>query len=531
MKQQVGPLSLVALIITTAAPAQRSVHTDDELGVKLTAPPRWAYLGAAGDLGSLRALFAAPRVLAAKVAQVQPHTPVLRVLWFPKRPPPAEKQPAPKWPLRSPYLDYKDYLGRVYGPLTKVLTTEAGTVGALNGRRIHAQALRGGGIIELHAAVVPREGGELALEFEVLPDHSPKLKGQFDKCFDSLAATPVVKPTAGAAQPTWQSDPAAWRKLPTAERATQRKAFGTRFLAERGKHREPGWRTQVTRHFVVLTRADSRSTTRIVQAAEVVRAWAESRLDKVSDDVVMPAVLRIFADRRELTAFSERDSGVREYRPELREIHYFRDPTLGNAGTGFGPLVRGVFWQCLHDKHSDVLDNMPRWLDQGLWSYLESSRLKGKKLELFPGEVELGRYRNHARNKTPGPALWDLIQERAQPLPKDGSVEKPWGYIPESARLLRWLDAGGSTFFKQQDLLAGYLGQIGKTAVELGPSPDLGVDWLRLDEAKSTELRKLVQARKVKFLEKVNFTLIPISDAEWRAADAAFIEYNAKLKR
>src|SRR5690606_24448544 len=125
----------------------------------------------------------------------------------------------------------------------------------------------------------------------------------------------------------------------------------------------------------------------------------------------------------------------------------------------------------------------------GLWEYFRSTRLKGRNIDFSPGDVENGRFDDHARNDSL-PAIWGLVQERAQPSPEDGADGEPWGYTPECARLMRWLfEHGGQAAFGAPDWFTTYLRTLGQVVQELGPDPTADVAWARLDDEQAKAAR------------------------------------------
>ena len=375
--------------------------------------------------------------------------------------------------------------------------------------------------------------GELAVEFEVLSDHYSKLKRTFDRCFATLAIADAAGESPATqdlpAQP-WLKDRAKWAKRSPRLRLEQRRIFGDRWLERRLARVGPGWRKQTTPDFLVLSRADRKFTKRIVQAAIAARSWVENRFIGISDEIVMPAALIIFADKREATAYRMREVNARQFHPGRREIYFYADKKAGNIGGEFGPLIRGVLEHYVYDKDPAILDNLPRWLDSGLREYTDSSRLRGKKLTLAPNELEYDTFRVHQK-KRDWPTPRELILEEIAQAPEEGMPETPWTWDHASARLIRWLEAGGGTALGHPDFLISYLQSIGKVARQAPPDPAKDVDWrlLKPDEAKL--LWDLVHARRTAFHKLIQLDVVPLTDAKWQIAYRAFIAFNEKFKR
>jgi hypothetical protein len=524
-------LALTASVLLGSLTSQRGVHADSFLGIKVKAPSRWTYLGNSGDRGALRALYASPRSYASKAQRGVAHTPTMRILWFPKPTGEAKEKPEEsQWPMLTPYTSTKDYIERVYVGLKQV-SVAVGAVGKMKGRRyVTAGKGNAGQELTLHIATGSFDDGEFAIEYECLTEQYRKLKSQFEKSLLTLTAI-TRKPAAETEIPMWTADREAWVKQSAAARSKVRDTWAKQWLATRKATAAPGWKTHKTKNYTVLSHADTKFTKRAVKATEVIRDWVDGWIGETTDETVMPAVIRIYANRAELAAYRSRDINPLEFDPAVREIYVFKDASVGNTGAGFGSLIRGIFEHALYDKHPYAKKNLPRWLANGLWGYMDSSKLKGKKLVFFPHEVEIGRFAYHKQrdNKTLL-WIWDLIQERSIKGPKDGANEDPWGYTPECSRLLRWFDDGGSALFDKPRFLPAYLKQVGDSAV-VEPA-DLGaqVDQRRLDSNQIKELNKLIYDRRDKLVDKINYAVIPLSVDAWKKADAAFKVYSDNFK-
>ncbi|MEE2887368.1 MAG: hypothetical protein VX951_08035 [Planctomycetota bacterium] len=531
----VNPLAaflLTGLLAGSLTSQKGGVYSDPLLGMKIKPPSRWTYLGKIGDRGALRILYASSRSYASKAQRGVSHIPTMRVLWFPK-PKDGAKKPdeKSKWPMLSPYSSVKDYMERVYVGMKQV-SVEVGAIGKMQGRRyVTAGNGNGGQKLTLHIASVSLDDGEFAIEYECLTEQHKKLKSQFEKSL--LTLTPMTrKPPAELELPMWESDREGWLKKDAKTRATEREAWGKQWLRTRKAVPETGWKTHTTDGYLILSHADSKFSKRIVKATQIIRKWVDGWIGETTDETVMPAVIRIFADRRERTAYQFRDINPREYDPRVRELYFFKDASVGNTGAGFAALTRGIFEHVLHDKHPYAKRDMPRWLDNGLWGYMDSYKLKGRNLAFVPGKIETGRFAYHKQhdNRDLQP-IWGMIQERSARGPEDGANEPNWGYTPECTRILRWLDKGGSEFFfKSKRFLPTYLKQVGDSAVTASPAIGRLVDQRRLNAGQLKELNKLIYKRRDALVDTIGYAVIPISIDAWKKADAAFRVYNENFK-
>jgi len=510
------------------ADAQGGFYVDASLGFKIKPPSGWTYLGQHGDRGALRALYCATRDFTPKAGGA-PHTPMMRVLYFAGGAGDGEIE-GDGFPKRTPYVSFTDYQQRVYGPLTREKESTDTTYGGFGGRLVRSHAA-GDDTLTLYTFVFPHGDGEVAIELEVLTEELGKMKGAFERALKSLAAHEAT-PTETGAAPPWVEDYVQWRELDAASRRSQRAEWGKRWAGQQKARKEPGWKTRRSGPFIVISRADSKSTKRITDAAIAGHKWADKRLGAISDDVVMPAVLRIFADSREHTAYRSRESRPRAYHAARREIYFYKDADTINTGTGFGLLLRGVLQHYLSDKDPGIVDNQPRWIDLGMAEYLRSTKVSKKKvLEFTASNVEMGRIAWYASNNRQIPALWDLIQELIQPSPERGAVEDPWGYVTECARLIRWFDAGGGAAMGVDDFLVTYYRAIGTASRTAPPDPAFNVEDLRLEDSQRIDLRKAQYKRRDDFLRAVNSLACPLSEDKWRSANEAWLEFNAKCKQ
>ncbi len=539
------PLVLVALV--SLARAQAGVHTDAQLGIKIRPPSGWAYVGGDGDRGLLRALFVSPQEVAPKANEEGvPHAPALRLLFFRKQPPaadaaaggaPAAAASATGLPLRTPYRDFADYLARVHGPTTAPTSKTHDKIGALAATWHLASVPRQQGALTLHACVVTLDDGDLAIELEVLSEHHARFAAVFEKAVKTLAPVPRVPAAAAPASsaaaateaPPWEKDRAEWLRRPATERATQRREWGARWLAEREKRTEPGYKPQRAGPYLLVSRADPAFTKRAVEAAVTLHKWVEKRFASLNDEMVMPAAIRLMATRTEHDAYLAREPEPRAYDPRRREIFFFKDADAGNAGDGFGPLFSGILEHYLSEKDPAIVRSLPRWLDHGLGELLRSTRVKGAQLTFYAGEVEMGRMRYHEQNDTM-PPLWSLLQESIVATPTDGAEEPPWGYVPECARALRWLDAGGSKALGKDDLLLDYVRTVGVAGGSGEVDPATDVDWLQLNEPQRKDLRQKQYTWRDTLLKRINDGVIALNEDAWRKADAAWKEFNQKFK-
>jgi hypothetical protein len=532
--------------LAAAVPAQKGMHVDATCGIKLKPPDKWGMLPAFGDRGATLAMWASPKSYDPKVDSGGPHVPMLRLMFFPTAAGAAKEATAEKTesglPKRTPYASFDDYLARGHGGRIRITSKDDGKVGKLDGRNYVLSVARSAGDLVLETGVVRTPAGDVALEFEVLADWHERLGKDFKKTFATVDET-LIEAAQPEPAPAWEADYAAWRKLPAEERAKQRREYGQQFFTRAKAVREPGWTTVAGKSFVLLSRAESKLTKRILPVAEAARAWVDKRFGALGDEVVMPAVVRVFASAEEYDAWQTRNllepprdkpepnwyPQTIAYHPRTREILYWADPGMGNTGEGFGPLLIGVLEQYLDDKDPHVIRNMPRWLASGLTQYLINTRCRGDSIAFEGGTVETERMRYHERGNSL-PKIWNIVQETASGDPDYSADERPWGWAPESCRVVRFVEAGNSRAFGVDDMLVSYLRTVGVQAAAAPPDPTADVDLHALDDKQREALDRAFRKRRDALLKAINGAVVPMSVDQWQKADQAFVEWNAKFK-
>ncbi len=193
-------------------------------------------------------------------------------------------------------------------------------------------------------------------------------------------------------------------------------------------------------------------------------------------------------------------------------------------------LLRAVLWQYLDDEQPGVASCLPRWLDNGLWEYCRSTKVRGKRIEFEPSDVETGRIQYQQRNKSM-PPIWNLMQESMQPSPEEGADEPAWGYTPECSRLVRWLlDRDGGKAFDKPDLLVEYVRALGLALADWGPDPVADVDREHLSDAQGKAMRTKYYAWRDGLLRGTNDRAIGLSPDDWQGVNAKWLAFNESFR-
>ncbi len=437
-------------------------------------------------------------------------------------------------PRLVPARNFDDWVARCAGVGAKVTSREAFEADGLSGRRFVVE-IPGDRARTLTGAVFPVTGidglgdGEVVVVFDVMTEHLAKERKTVERCVQSLAKADDGEAVPPAPVAPWSSDAAAWQGMAVADRIKARDSWAQQRVDWQLAHPEPDWKESKCGFGVtVLSHAPSGTVKKAVKAAEVAREWCEATLPGLKGEA-KPAVLRIFDSPATYATFKARVNDQRDYSRDRRELYFFEDPNAGSSD-GYGMLFRAVLWHYVDDADPRALQAMPRWLDNGLWEYLRSTKLKGKKIEFEAGDVERGRLDYQRRNDSM-PALWNLIQESIQPSPEHGGNEDVWGYTPECSKLMRWLceDDGGAAFGKP-DFLSGYVRALGEACQVWGADPVNDVDVQACSSAQLAEQRKAYYAWRDGVLKNCNDTYLPLAVEKWQEVNGKWLAYVAEKK-
>ena len=510
---------LLFAVLACALPlaAQKGI-AEPRVSLEFKPPKGWTELPGHVDRGASIRLFAAPRALSGKAENT--HTPILRVMFFASGGD-ASKDVVDGLPRMTPFRSLEDFAVRGLG--VKDAKKEQDKAGGLTITRITGTH----GDFSFHGAVFATSDGESALCFDCLTNQYDKLKKEFDATIGS--ATPLARVAAVPVSAPWDTDKE-WATKDAPTRNGARKAWITAVVDAAMKDAGTAFKPSKSKHWSVLSAADAGFTKKAVAAAEVMRAWMTQKLPDLVKDAPQPAVLRIFGSMDHYNAYLTTVTATRDYDQKRRELHFVNDPDNGGSG-GYGMLFRAVMWHAFDDLDDGILPAMPRWFDNGIWEFLRSSQCDGKKVEFTQSDVEKGRMAYYGQNKQEVPATWHLIQEAIQKSPEDGKNEDVWGYTPDCARMVRWwiLHDGGKAFEKPS-LFVDYVRAVGQAHVRMGADPMLDVGGPSLTDDENKKRNKAQYKWRDDLLGQVNTIVIPINEAQWKAANEKWLAFNASFK-
>jgi hypothetical protein len=510
---------LLASILAFALPlaAQKGIP-EPRIGLEVKPPKGWTELPGHVDRGATVRLFAAPRALSGKTEIT--HTPILRAMFFAAGGD-ASKDVVDGLPRMTAFRSLEDFAVRGLGVKdAKKSDDKASTLAFSRITGTHGE-------FTFYGAAFAVDGGEAALCFDVLTNQFDKLKKDLDAAIGGTAAIARVAATPVAAP--WDSD-AQWATKDAPTRNGMRKAWITAVVDAATKDAGTSFKPSKSKHWTVLSAADAGFTKKAVAAAEAMRAWMTQKLPDLAKDAPQPAVLRIFGSMDHYNAYLTTVTETREYNQKRRELCFVNDPDNGGSG-GYGMLFRAVMWHAFDDLDDGILPAMPRWFDNGIWEFLRSSQCDGKKVEFAQSDVEKGRMVWYGQNKQEVPASWHLIQEALQKSPEDGKNEDVWGYTPDCARMVRWwlLHDGGKAFEKP-NLFVDYVRAVGQAHVRMGADPMLDVGGPSLTDDENKKRNKAQYKWRDDLLGQINTIVIPINEAQWKAANEKWLAFNASFK-
>jgi hypothetical protein len=513
--------TLVLPFLALAAPlAAQKPLPEPRAGLAFQPPKGWTELPADCDRGCTVRLFAGPNALASKKEGT--HTPVLRVMYFAKGGD-SSKDTVDGLPRTTPFRSLEDFAVRGLG--AKNVDKAVQKAGGVDGQRITGSDFAVDHV--LIGQTMPLPDGEAAICIEVLANHADKLKKEIDAVFASIepvnfAATPRLSPP-------WRTD-AEWPTKDAAARTAAHRAFAEQVVAAAAKAPETGYKVSKHKHWTVLSVADPAYTKKATAAAETAREWLAKKLPELAKGEPLPAVIRVFDNMIQYSAYLSTRLNTREYEQDRRELLLVNDRDNGGS-TGWGQTLRAVLWNLFDDVDPGVLPAMPRWFDNGCWEFLRSTKLDGKKLEFFAGDVEKGRIDYYRQKDQPMPALWDLMQEHMQPSPTDGTDEKVWGYTPECSRLMRWfLLHDGQAAFQKPTLVADYVKALGAAYWKVGADPTADVSLVGIGEAARKERNGRFYKWRDAMLVATNDVAVPLQPDTWRAINEKWLEFNKTFK-
>jgi hypothetical protein len=508
---------------------QRGMHVDGQFGFKLKIPSKWQRASVEKDRRLVRGRYLSRRTYPIKGSRWD-HMPEMRVIVFPKAASARarELQEAEGVQAWVPdYLDYSDYVTRnLGGELTVLETSQSKAAGVpCTQFRIRRKTESGAPTYIIQTYVFELAKAHAAVEFMVAEQHVSKVQKQISSVF---AGFKVVTPDPKAAAnpfdlPLWITNPERWQELPMRDRLEQRSKYEQVFLGAVKADAQSGWRVQKTKHFIVISKAPNRYTADVAKVAELCREWCDEHFGSITEETVMPAVIRIFESTMDYNRYRARSKRSHSYVPEIREVVFTprRDPAR-NAGA-LRSLHQGLIYQFLSDKDHRLYRHIPAWTLVGLYYYLRQTKLDRSKLEFVVGETEKSVVRQGMRAGDLG-KIRALIQH-AVPTVEDEEYRLRY----QRGRLVRLIASRQSPFGK--GFLAEYVIGVRTAMTTLkvaasnagaGLVPGQTEDSIAAAEKTRGEVLDKLRVT-------VNAAVCDFGPAGWQKIEAAYMKFNKRL--
>jgi hypothetical protein len=526
-------LPAVPLTLTASVPAQRGYHVDSQVGFKFRLPQKWRRWPAEKDRRFLTGHYVSTKEWHIK-GSATAHRPTLHVLVLPKRPEPNAAQAAAKktGPVSVVefYSGYKDYLARNLSGFLMYTDSDKGESDGVPYTEYQIRRRENDRVYRLTTRVYDFEKHSVAVEFMVLDDHATVLKQRLQMCLRSFRRTPVESGTTDGdpwAPPLWIRDAERWGQLSQKDRLARRAKYEEKFIARVRENLAPTFKIKASKHFLIVSNADSRFTTQITKAADSIMEWCHEHLSGVSDETVIKSVIRVFGKKTDYWMYRTRSRRFSHYVPGIREIIVAPDRRPPKEITGLEDLTEGILHYYLHDKDKDLHRNLPEWIRVGLGNYLRLSKLERGKFVLEVSDREKRVVRDGRRSKRIESVKRIITQTQAQKDESDRTLRY------ERGRVVRFVFDSLKKPAKStipQNFISEYFVAVCAAQQQFGVgawSPGCGrVPGLTDDIAKSNA--EADDKTRLKLLETVNMAVCKWSEGQWAVVHKAYDKFNKK---
>lgn len=421
-----------------------------------------------------------------------------------------------------PYKDYKDYLARnaQEGGYHFASEKEA-KVGGLPCWQYE---------IKFEKLTIPRravawmfrgDAADYVVEFEVLEDHWEKYAPSFLASLQSFkfikrdtADVGTAGGSTGAARAevgdsTDSRKRAEWKALSAKERAERRKSTEVSRFRRVKDSLPPGWTSQMTPNFLVVSHADQKFTDKVVENAGACRYWLDKNIGPINDEYVMRGVIRVCANWDEYRAFSQTSGDA--WASDSREIVTYKGANMGTR-SGFENLYVGMMVEYLRDKDPLVASYAPPWIRFGLTAAISGAVADGKTLKLGRDEWELMMFR-------------EALKSGAKPTARS-LMESTSDDFGRSMNMVFYPGPLVRHFFNtKKDFIIAYLKASSAAAEEYVKIDRAGQKEATTEEEEEAQMKQSREAGKKHsgdMVKKVNAQMCNWSEKEWQNLEAAF---------
>lgn len=376
------------LLATAVRPptAAADIHKDDEYGYSILVPQGWREIPIAVDEKYIVLKYQCDREYSDKI-EGYTQRPDLKVIVFDpkgtKKADVTEAEGVRRITIENPYKNFKEWVKSDAQGGRYISEEKETTVNGLTTTWYE---------VKYEKLTVPRHGiafvyhtedVDFCATIEVLEQHWEKLKPLLLTTMKSFKVIPrkaagkvgqAATTGEGGAAPTPPVDTA---KLTPEERAKARQQRFERDLKTATDRLPDGWTVKRSKNYVALTHVDDKYTSKILELAESVRAWAETNLGYFGDGVAGSDMFRICKDQAEERSFTDLSSRSGGW---SSEIVISKDDGLSEIQW----IAYKVFSRWVADKNPRMRYGMPPWLDRGLDAFMGAAYPRGGKLEFRP---------------------------------------------------------------------------------------------------------------------------------------------------
>jgi len=531
--------ALVAAAAVPFAPQARAeTFKDEKLGYSFTYPSRWAVVPVDSG-GHLAAKFQSNREYEYNDAKTNFwvwHKPYIEVVVIPfaakenKGVTVEKTEEGVKVSQAAPWKDVKEYMEKVFQERRvggfHFSAEDETTISGMKVRRFEITVDK---ILEYGQKEMRIFGWEFTAEdcyyglvAEVLLKEEKKLRPDILQSFGSFKVFPRTGKLPGTATPGSEiviKDPEKEaNKERTPEEAKKERDDATaRHLNRLKEGMGKDWTVKDSKNFVAVTHSDPKYTSEVLQHAEGLRTWLESNLGYVGSGYAGKIIIRIFADRKEYDAFMN----ARRWYFDSPEVNTYKDKEGWDSNWQSETLNGGIYWIWLKDKNDRLAYYMPRWISQGLSTFIRNARMKSGRIEFKADQWDSIEMKNLRRSE-------NLLYVKDFFTTTTDLLWSREGFYYQNQFFVNFLLAGGAQrSAKYKNVLSDYLKNLiflldaedtsPKAAGEKAPTNE--EEEAALIRERENAWKTMEQGNLDKLLEK---TFRGWTDKEWDAFNAAY---------
>jgi hypothetical protein len=384
----------VGVIAASPRVARAEPYKDEKLGFSINAPTKWKRMPLAPDEKWVAASFQCERdweVTDPKTNSYDRHRPQLDVVILPtsettKKGGVTVDKEAHSITVEgaAEYKDFKDYLDKTAQRFggggyffseekeTKIGGMKVMTYEITFDKLANAPRKRWGWAFYAPDAVY-------GVTADALIKWEKELRPDIEAAFKSFKVIPHSQALGGAAE-TGKSgsvtvrDPS--KKETPEERKKRHEDEFNAYLARAKEQLADGWKTKESKHFVVFTHTDDKTTDELLNHSETLRGWLDDALGFMGSGDPGRTILRICANHDEYMALWK-TGGEKSWR---FEIYTYKDREFA-ADSRLWELNQGLYRLWIDGKNDELAGRMPGWIEYGLRACIRTGISKGKKIE------------------------------------------------------------------------------------------------------------------------------------------------------